>query len=308
MAETTFIITPSGDEYSMVSDTFFSSIQANQYDQAVNPDVALDWLLNVKKFCVAQENDGACFRGIYEATYGIEDYASYANPVTDLGISYKEPQIGGSDSSNSTGAAGQVMQTSPRNPHRYTLQADPDNVGSPPSILNGEYLGAFFHHKGGWYSSFDDVASLTSDSVTSKEITGNTKKIEAGQVKKKIFVQDKFFPSGGAASIEDCLCPCSFGDGASGGDQGYSNTFNLNRVGVETTIQITFEAFTQKDAITVTAGGQTFSSGCISGNVTHLMYLPNGADTITVSVQPNCAGGTGTAWNFSINCVDNVPP
>jgi hypothetical protein len=306
--DTTFVITPSGDDYSMVSDAFFSSLQANQYEQSVNPDVALDWLLNVKKFCVAQESDGECFRGIYEATYGIEDYASYANPVTDLAGSYKEPQIGGSDSSNPTGAAGQMMQTSPRNPHRYTLQEDSNNVGNPPSQLTGEYLGAFFHHKGSWYSSFDDASTITSDPITSKEITENTKKVETEQSKKKIFVQDKFFPKGAAASIEDCLCPCSFGGEASGGDEGYSNSFDLNREGVETTLEIYFQAYSIKDGITVTAGGQTFSSGCISDSVTHLMHLPNGAKTISVTIQPNCEGDTGTAWYFTITCVDNAPP
>jgi hypothetical protein len=210
MPDTTFIITPSGDEYSMVSDIFFDSLQANQYDQTVSPDIALDWLLNVKKFCVVEENNGTCFRGIYEATYEIEDYSSHNSPVTDLRSSYKELQIGGSDSSNSTGKAGEVMQTSPRNPHRYTLQEDSNNVGDPPAELTGEYLGAFFHHKGSWYSSFDDIENIGSGSINSKEITENTKKIERGSDEnrgaKAIYVLNKFFPKGVNANIEDCSC------------------------------------------------------------------------------------------------------
>lgn len=210
MADTTFIITPSGDDYSMVSDGFFNSLESNQYSQSINPDIALDWLLNVKKFCVTEESGGGCKRGIYKTTYGIKDYASYATPVTDLGSNYKEPQIGGSDSSTSTGAAGEVMQTSPRNPHRYTLQEDDDNYGNPPTELTGEYLGAFFHHKGSWYASFDDIDGVGSGPVDSKEITENTKKIERGGEEdrgaKAIYVLEKFFAKGAVADVEDCFC------------------------------------------------------------------------------------------------------
>lgn len=103
-------------------------------------------------------------------------------------------------------------------------------------------------------------------------------------------------------------CTCSFGDSASGGDEPYFNIFELNRLGIETTLEIFFEAYEIKDEIIVTANGVTFSSGCISNSVTHTMYLPNGAETISVSINPNCEGETGTIWDFSITCVDNAPP
>lgn len=321
MADTTFIITPSGVEYSMVSDDFFSSLESNQYSESVSQDVALDWLLNIKKFCVMRQiGASSCYRGIYEATYDIEDFASYATPVTDLGGSYKEPQIGGSDSSISTGDAGEVMQTSPRNPHRYTLQEDENNSedpNPPPSELTGEYLGAFFHHKGSWYSSFDDIAATTTDEITVKTISDNTKKVETEDVKKKIFVQDKFYPKGGTADIKECLCPCFFSSVASGGNEGFSGTFNLKRTGIETTLEISFQAYQIKDAITVTANtGETYSSGCIgcpsgSGSpcgVVTTLYLPNGAETISVVVDPICDEGQGTIWDFRIRCLDEEPP
>ena len=130
-----------------------------------------------------------------------------------------------------------------------------------------------------------------------------------GSAKKKIFVQDKFYPKGAAADIKECVCPCEFFSGASGGDEEYSETFSLNRVGIPTTLDILFEAYAQKDAIIVTASsGESFSSGCISGFAATTLELPNGAESITVTVQPNCEGGSGTLWDFSITCVDNEPP
>lgn len=194
----------------MVPDDFFSSLEEKEYSQSTTPDIALDWLLNIKKFCMAEQSGESCKNGVYEATYGIEDYASYATPVTDLGSNYKEPQIGGSDSSTSTGAAGEVMQTSPRNPHRYTLLESESHSEDAPSELTGEYLGAFFHHKGSWYTSFDDMDNIGSGSISNKEITTNTKKAEIGSgeslIKKQIYVLDKFFQKGDNANIEDCPC------------------------------------------------------------------------------------------------------
>jgi len=308
MADTTFIITPSGDEYSMVSDGFFNSLESNQYSQSTTPDVALDWLLNVKKFCVVEETSGECMRGIYEAIYGIGDYTSYATPVTDLGDSYKEPQIGGSYSSTLTGAAGEVMQTSPRNPHRYTLQSDPNNTGSPPPELTGEYLGAFFHHKGSWYASFDDLSNVGSGSASSKEITINTKKAKAGSASKKIYVMDKFFPTGETIGITQCGCAACFFVGGFG--DGNSFTFDLNSSGVPTTLQIKLFASFYADSITVTAGGGSYFSGCNTGLSTGILYLPNGAESITVEVNGNCDGSEPEleGWYFEIECVGDEPP
>ena len=217
----------------MVSDDFFSSLEEKEYSQSTTPNIALDWLLNIKKFCVIEESGANCMRGVYETKYGIEDYASYANPVTNLGNNYKEFKIGEADSDVSTGDAGEVAQTSPRNPHRYTLNEDEDSFGDPPTELTGEYLGAFFHHKGNWYASFDDVDNIGGESISDKEITINTKKVKidslGDQIKKRIFVLDKFFPNGENASVADCSCDWLivefFGESASGSicSQGFSS-------------------------------------------------------------------------------------
>jgi len=320
MADTTFIITPSGGEYSMVSDTFFNSLDQNNYRKSADIKSALDWLLNIKRFCVMeQSNPEECFRGVYEATYEISDFESYNTPVTNLGESYTEHEIGGSDSSEPTEDAGEVAQTSPRNPHKYTLQEDENNSEDtpPPSELNGNYLGAFFHHKGSWYASFDDMENVgLSGKLTTKEITNDLKKAEKGEgdtlAKKKIFVEKKFYGggSGSETSNKECVCPCIFQADSEGGDEGYSSTFQLKRKNIKTTLDIFFQAYTIKDSITVTASpnGESYSSGCISDSISTTLELPNGAESITVTVGANCEGDSGTVWIFDIKCVEDEPP
>ncbi|HJT24937.1 MAG TPA: hypothetical protein VJ873_10185 [bacterium] len=62
-----------------------------------------------------------------------------------------------------------------------------------------------------------------------------------------------------------------------------------------------YQTYTQPDEIIVKNGGVTlFDTGCVgaTGSVT-LSY--SGPGNITVQVIPNCAGGSGTAWEYSLN-------
>ena len=45
-----------------------------------------------------------------------------------------------------------------------------------------------------------------------------------------------------------------------------------------------------------------FDTGCVGASGTQSISY-NGASTqISVQVIPNCMGGTGTAWNYSVSC------
>jgi hypothetical protein len=64
-----------------------------------------------------------------------------------------------------------------------------------------------------------------------------------------------------------------------------------------------YQTFDIKDQIIVSQGGQTiFNSGCVgeSGSVT--LNLNGFSNTISVRVNPNCGGTSGTAWNFTVHC------
>lgn len=71
-----------------------------------------------------------------------------------------------------------------------------------------------------------------------------------------------------------------------------SGTFNFSR-----------EHFSIQDRVTVTYEGKTlYDSGCTGG--TDSVAIPYSGDLtkVVVEVEPNCAGTTGTAWNFSVSC------
>ena len=66
-----------------------------------------------------------------------------------------------------------------------------------------------------------------------------------------------------------------------------------------------YETFGQKDRIIVSyQGGVLFDTGCVGTNGTRSQTLSySGSDTgVTVEVQPNCEGGTGTQWNYFVHC------
>lgn len=69
------------------------------------------------------------------------------------------------------------------------------------------------------------------------------------------------------------------------------------------TFKFDYETYSQKDNITVTYAGATlFSTGCVGANGSQNITFSGSSTFVTVSVQPNCAGGSGTAWNFKVYC------
>jgi hypothetical protein len=69
-----------------------------------------------------------------------------------------------------------------------------------------------------------------------------------------------------------------------------------------------YNTYTAKDQIIVTNGGQTiFNSGCVGESKSIRLNLNGFSPTITVSVNPNCDGGSNTQWNFTVHCPGHLP-
>jgi hypothetical protein len=104
---------------------------------------------------------------------------------------------------------------------------------------------------------------------------------------------------------------------SSGGDAGFCQDYPAPPAG--TIIRFTINTYTQKDRVVVTSnpvgpcspdvsgisGTVLFDTGCVG--VTGLVkdaYVPGGSTVIRVIVIPNCEGGSGTAWDFTTQCIE----
>ena len=73
-----------------------------------------------------------------------------------------------------------------------------------------------------------------------------------------------------------------------------------------TNVTFSYETYTIKDQIDVYYMGQlVFSTGCVGANGATSILLDNNESTLRVNVIPNCAGETGTAWIYSLECSGN---
>lgn len=64
-----------------------------------------------------------------------------------------------------------------------------------------------------------------------------------------------------------------------------------------------FETFSQEDRLVVVyEGSPLFDTGCVGASGSRTLTYSGSSSRVTVAVQPNCAGGSGTAWNFTVNC------
>ena len=86
-----------------------------------------------------------------------------------------------------------------------------------------------------------------------------------------------------------------------GGDTPDTRTIELGKPAG--TFVFNYETFTQKDRMLVFYQGITlFDTGCVGANGSKPLNYNGTSTQISVQVIPNCAGGTGTSWNYSVSC------
>ncbi|MFZ5906411.1 MAG: hypothetical protein ACOYVJ_03240 [Nitrospirota bacterium] len=88
-----------------------------------------------------------------------------------------------------------------------------------------------------------------------------------------------------------------------GGDTPETRTINLGKK--SGTFRFDYDTQNQEDRMRVIYQGSTlFDSGCVGtkGTRTQWISYSGSSSQITVSVEPNCYGGTGTAWEFTVFC------
>ena len=71
------------------------------------------------------------------------------------------------------------------------------------------------------------------------------------------------------------------------------------------TFRFDYQTYTQQDQMLVKYQGATlFDTGCLGTGTTRTTNIPFSGSTslVTIEVIPNCAGGSGTAWEFTVFC------
>jgi len=88
-----------------------------------------------------------------------------------------------------------------------------------------------------------------------------------------------------------------------GGDVGDSIPIDVS--GTTGTIEFQYDTASQPDRMVVFIDRRlAFDSGCLgtNGYRTQNIPLPEGALNLTVRIEPNCRGGSGTVWSFKLVC------
>ncbi|MBF0316958.1 MAG: DUF1566 domain-containing protein [Nitrospirae bacterium] len=64
-----------------------------------------------------------------------------------------------------------------------------------------------------------------------------------------------------------------------------------------------YETYSQKDQVVVSYDNTTlYDTGCVGASKSLDLSFSGSSSIIKVAVTPNCAGGSGTAWTFTISC------
>ena len=82
-------------------------------------------------------------------------------------------------------------------------------------------------------------------------------------------------------------------------------TFTIDLGKKSGTFQFDYNTYSIQDRMIITYEGNTlFDSGCVGTDVTKTEYISYSGNSasITVAVQPNCAGEVDTLWDFTVYC------
>jgi hypothetical protein len=106
-----------------------------------------------------------------------------------------------------------------------------------------------------------------------------------------------------SACSASCGAQCN-GQEVAGADTPVTRRYDL---GIKDgTFEFIYQTYTIKDRILVWNGGVTplFDSGCVGTQavITVNLTLSSSDSNIRVDVEPDCDGGTGTAWYFTVVC------
>ena len=98
----------------------------------------------------------------------------------------------------------------------------------------------------------------------------------------------------------EVIAQCSATQNA-GNDTPDTRTIELGKT--SGSFNFTYQTFAQEDQILVRYQGTTlFDTGCVGATGSVQLNFSGTSTQITVQVIPNCKGGTGTAWNYSVGC------
>lgn len=86
-----------------------------------------------------------------------------------------------------------------------------------------------------------------------------------------------------------------------GADAPELRTIELGRTSGSFVFQ--FDTFFQQDRMAVVYQGSVlFDTGCVGASGARTLTYSGSSSQVNVAVQPNCAGGSGTRWEFTVNC------
>ena len=139
---------------------------------------------------------------------------------------------------------------------------------------------------------------LKATTVTFVSDTQATAKVPANASSGDVVVEVNAQRSNGVPF--EVVAQCSNTQNA-GGDTPDTRTIELGKPAG--TFNFTYETYAQEDQIVVRYQTTTlFDTGCVGANGTVPLTYSGTSTSITVQVIPNCKGGSGTAWNYSVSC------
>ena len=156
---------------------------------------------------------------------------------------------------------------------------------------------------GSGFGTAADTRSVYFNGLKSTNVTWTSDTLAVAKVPQNASSGDVIVEVNGVKSNGvnfDVLAQCSSTQNA-GGDTPDTRTIELGKTAG--TFDFSYQTYSIEDQILVKYQGNTiFDTGCVGASGTKTLTYAGSSTQIVVQVLPNCKGGSGTAWDYTVAC------
>jgi len=146
----------------------------------------------------------------------------------------------------------------------------------------------------------DDMFALKAEGLIKYTYTMQAKKGEKDVFTYRVFDGVDWSEPATITINLDPIEPCNKTTVA-GDDDPNTTSYNMGKTSGD--FSFSYDTRSQKDQIIISyEGREIFNTGCVGAKGTKSVHFSGNTDFVTVYVSPNCAGGKGTVWDYTIGC------
>lgn len=152
------------------------------------------------------------------------------------------------------------------------------------------------------------ASSIPVETKSMHKISGFSAKVKVpGEEEQEVELSDNFDPSNLVYRTYGVKTERGFCDDVTVAGNDFPDSRIINVGQSKGSIRLSYQTYTVKDQIDVYYESKLiFTTGCVGDSGTKKLEINGKETSVKIMVNPDCDGGSGTAWNYALQCQQNL--